>query len=272
MNAPDRKGFFGRLSLEAGAGTALSDIRIRLLEEIESKGSINQAAKAVPLSYKAAWDSIDTLNNLSPQPLVTRSANDRRGGTQLTDYGRRVVAMYRALEADIQTALQRLEAHFPPDAPAGIDDFRRILKRMAVKSSARNQFAGPVKALRESEVDCEVCLPLDCDTEIVSVITRASMENMNLAVGREVCAMVKASSVMIATDNRMSVSARNRLQGEITLIHTSPVNDEVTLTLPSGKNITAVITHASRERLELAVGMQATAFFKASSVILTTCD
>ena len=38
--------------------------RIALLEYIEQYGSITQAAKAVPMSYKAAWDAIDVINNL----------------------------------------------------------------------------------------------------------------------------------------------------------------------------------------------------------------
>src|SRR5690606_9272839 len=70
--------YLGRLSLETGLGVSLGDTRIRLLEEIERKGSINQAARAVPLSYKAAWDAIDAMNNLSPHPLVVRSTGGRQ--------------------------------------------------------------------------------------------------------------------------------------------------------------------------------------------------
>ena len=51
--------FLARMSLDTDVGTALSDTRIRLLEAVEREGSINRAAKAVPLSYKAAWDAID---------------------------------------------------------------------------------------------------------------------------------------------------------------------------------------------------------------------
>ena len=85
--------FLARMSLDTDVGTALSDTRIRLLEAVEREGSINRAAKAVPLSYKAAWDAIDTMNNLAPEPLMVRVAGGRQGGgTQLTDYGRRRIA------------------------------------------------------------------------------------------------------------------------------------------------------------------------------------
>jgi molybdate transport system regulatory protein len=54
----------------------------------------------VPLSYKAAWDAIDAMNNLADQPLVVRSTGGKNGGgTQITELRRKVVALYRALEA-----------------------------------------------------------------------------------------------------------------------------------------------------------------------------
>ena len=96
----------GKLEVESEFGTFLGDTRIRLLEAIERHGSISQAAKAVPLSYKAAWDAVDAMNNLADQPLVVRSTGGKHGGgTLLTDHGRKVVALYRALETEYQAAL-----------------------------------------------------------------------------------------------------------------------------------------------------------------------
>lgn len=69
-----------KLEVETEFGTFLGDTRIRLLEAIAIYGSISQAAKKVPLSYKAAWDAIDNMNNLAEQPLVLRSAGGRQGG------------------------------------------------------------------------------------------------------------------------------------------------------------------------------------------------
>jgi molybdenum-dependent DNA-binding transcriptional regulator ModE len=57
----------------------LGDTRIRLLEAIDRYGSISQAAKAVPLSYKAAWDAVDAMNNLAEAPLVERSVGGKHG-------------------------------------------------------------------------------------------------------------------------------------------------------------------------------------------------
>jgi molybdate transport system regulatory protein len=251
----------------------LSDTRIRLLEEIERHGSISRAAKAVPLSYKAAWDAVDAMNNLAAEALVLRTTGGRQGGgTQLTDYGRRVVAMYRALEAEYQAALDRVAARLEQGGATDVRAFRQLMQGMHMKTSARNQFFGPITALRDGGVDFEVQIRLDADTEIAAVITRASAENLGLAIGKEVFALVKSSSVMLALERGMRLSARNQLWGEVAAVHEGPVNSEVSLVLPSGRNLTAVVTRDSCRALGIRPGVAACAFFKASSVILATLD
>ena len=66
--------------------------------------------------------------------------------------------------------------------------------------SARNTLKGRVKHLTPGAVNTEVTIELPGGTEIVSVITKASAERLHLTTGLEVYAVVKASSVMIATD------------------------------------------------------------------------
>ena len=259
----------GKLEVDSEFGTFLGDTRIRLLEAIDNHGSISQAAKAVPLSYKAAWDAVDAMNNLSDEPLVLRSTGGKNGGgTLLTDYGRKVVALYRALEAEYQAALERLTASMKEGEASDFNQFSRLLKRMSMKTSARNQFAGRIIGLREGQVDFEVRLKLDDENEIVAVITGESAEAMGLAIGMEINALVKSSSVLLLNDPEVRTTARNHLWGEITRIHDGPVNAEITLTMKSGKSVCAVVTHDSVERLGLALGSQACAVFKASAVIL----
>jgi molybdate transport system regulatory protein len=259
----------GKLEVDTEVGTFLGDTRIRLLEAIEQHGSISQAAKAVPLSYKAAWDAIDAMNNLADQALVLRSTGGKNGGgTLLTDYGRKVVALYRALEAEYQLALDRLAASMNEGQASDLKQFQQLLKRMSMKTSARNQFAGHIVALREGHVDFEVRIKLDDENEIVAVITGDSAEALGLRIGMEISALVKSSSVLLLNDAHVKTTARNQLWGEVIHIHDGPVNSEITLSMKSGKTICAVVTHDSVERLGLAIGAQACAVFKASSVIL----
>jgi len=263
----------GKLTVDTEFGTFLGDTRIRLLEAISRYGSISQAAKAVPLSYKAAWDAVDAMNNLAEAPLVERAVGGKHGGgTQLTEYGRRVIAMYRAVEQEYQQAIDRLAARLGDGGETNVRQFQTLLRRMSMRTSARNQFVGTVCALREGEVSFEVCIRVDDANEVVAVITRASAENLELGIGSEVHAFVKAPSVLIITDPQACTTARNHLWGQVTAIHEGPVSSEVTITLPSGRNITSVVTHDSIDNLALSVGSPACAVFQATSVILAVFD
>ena len=57
--------------------------RIALLQHIAEQGSITRAAKSAGMSYKAAWDAIDELNNLAQKPLVERIVGGKGGGCLL---------------------------------------------------------------------------------------------------------------------------------------------------------------------------------------------
>ena len=258
-----------KLEFDGPFGPFLGDTRIRLLEAIGEYGSISQAAKAVPLSYKAAWDAVDAMNNLAEQPLVLRSTGGKHGGgTRLTDYGCKVIALYRALEAEYQAALDRLTASMNDGQANDFQQFSQLLKRMSMKTSARNQFAGRIVGLREGDIDYEVRIRLDGENELVAVITGESAEFLGLSIGMEINALVKSSSVLLLTDPAVRTTARNHLWGEVIRIQQGPVNAEVTLAMKSDKSVCAVVTHDSVDKLGLAVGQPACAVFKASSVIL----
>lgn len=66
--------------------------------------------------------------------------------------------------------------------------------------SARNVLKGKVDKLTHGAVNSEVVIALQGGTEIVSVITKQSAEDLALSVGVEVLAVIKASNVMIAVD------------------------------------------------------------------------
>jgi molybdopterin-binding protein len=68
----------------------------------------------------------------------------------------------------------------------------------AMKLSARNIFQAKVKNIMKSSVNAEVTLAIEPGIEIVSTITSASADRLELVKGKEVFAVVKASSVMIA--------------------------------------------------------------------------
>ena len=66
--------------------------------------------------------------------------------------------------------------------------------------SARNLIPGTIKEVTVGPVNAEVIIEVSPGIEVVSVITKRSVENMGLKPGVKVKAMVKASNVMIVID------------------------------------------------------------------------
>lgn len=138
-----------------------------------------------------------------------------------------------------------------------------------MKTSARNQFYGKVAALRRGAVNDEVELALPGGDHVVAIITHESTAELGLGVGSDAVAMVKASWVLLAAgDSTLKLSARNQLRGMVQKIVSGAVNAEVTVELPGGTVVTAIVTNSSVDCLGLAVGKPAAVLFKASSVII----
>jgi molybdate transport system regulatory protein len=151
----------------------------------------------------------------------------------------------------------------------GIADDLLLIARVGMKTSARNQFLGKVTAIREGTVNDEIELEIVGGHTIIAMVTSESAYELNLKVGSEAFALIKASSVFIVSeDDATHFSASNRLTGTISRIQTGAVNSEVILDLLGSGAITASVTNESCDLLELAVGKPVTALFKASSVIL----
>lgn len=250
--------------------------RMALLSAIASHGSITAAAKAVGLSYKGAWDAIEAMNNLAGEPLLERAAGGKGGGgTRLTARGAQLVENF----AKIEEEHRKFVAHLSSQSHALADDFLMI-RKMNMKTSARNQFSGKVVHVAEGAVNDEVTLEVLGGQHIVSTITRESRISLGLAPGAEAFALVKASSVIVVVEDepaagedapgrgRMRLSARNQLAGTISRVLPGAVHTEVSIALPGGAVIAAMITRDSSAALELVEGAAVLAVFKASSVII----
>jgi molybdate transport system regulatory protein len=74
--------------------------KIRLLELVETTGSISAAGRAMAMSYRRAWRLVDELNRMFVEPVVWTSIGGRAGGgAALTPFGRNLVLHYRQMEA-----------------------------------------------------------------------------------------------------------------------------------------------------------------------------
>lgn len=261
----DRFTVGGEIWLTVGGESFGGASRIGLLRAIAEKGSITHAAKAVGISYKTAWDAIDAMNTLAGEPLVARSTGGRGGGsTHLTPRGQRLVERFAQLDAVHRRFLKLLD-----DESIDLDRDFSEQRTFNLRTSARNQFAGTVTAVRTGAVNDEIELTLQGGARLVAIVTRDSTRALGLRTGLTAYALLTASSVIVATGlEGARISARNQLHGVIASVTPGAVNAEVEIDLDGGGRIGATITQGSLAELGLEPGARATALFKASSVIL----
>ncbi len=85
----------GRFWLTLDGRNFLGRGRVELLQRIRETGSISRAAKAMKMSYKAAWDTVDAMNAAWQSPLVESTP----AGSRLTEDAERLIAAFLKAEA-----------------------------------------------------------------------------------------------------------------------------------------------------------------------------
>jgi len=106
----------GRAWIEKDGQTFIGFGRIVLLERIGEYGSISQAAKSMQMSYKHAWDLLDSMNRNAARPLlVTNTGGKGGGGTELTAEGEKVIRRFYELQERLTTFMQTETERFLAD-------------------------------------------------------------------------------------------------------------------------------------------------------------
>jgi molybdate transport system regulatory protein len=236
--------------------------RIALLQHIAEQGSITRAAKSAGLSYKGAWDAIDELNNLADRPLVERSVGGKGGGgAKLSEEGLRVLRLYQRLQT---LQAQLLEA----SEDAG--DLG-LLSRLMLRTSARNQLHGKVLTITAQGHNDHVRLELARGLVIEAQITHDSTVRLELEIGTEVVALIKAGWLELYSADQPEDSSTNNLQGIIE--HIAIAEDgpsEVRIGLPNGQTLCALATPFQLAERNLAAGSTVQVRFSSTNVLLGT--
>lgn len=99
-------------------GFALGPGKADLLEAIRDTRSLTAAASRFGMSYKRGWGLVQELNAAFATPLVEteKGGSGGGGGARLTKLGSYVLARYRQMEADAESAIE-----------AGVTDLRAHL-------------------------------------------------------------------------------------------------------------------------------------------------
>ena len=236
--------------------------RIALLQHIAEQGSITRAAKSAGLSYKAAWDAIDELNNLAQKPLVERSVGGKGGGgAKLSSEGERVLRLYQKLQALQAQVLEAAE-----DA-SDLD----LLGRLMLRTSARNQLHGKVAAIEPQGRNDLIRLEMAENLIVEAQITHDSTERLDLQVGTEVVALIKAGWLDLMASDAPATPGNNCLIGTIEqILDAEDGPSEVRITLPNGLTLCALAEPWHLQSLGLTCGKSVRVEFSPSQVLLGT--
>lgn len=195
--APAATGSLTTRSLSQALGYDMADRRIAILRGIAQSGSISQAARDVGVSYKAAWQAIDTLTNLAGVALVERSVGGAGGGgAQITAAGEALLRTAETMERVRAEVLQRLQAENGGGAAAV-----PVAANLGLLTSMRNQWACTVLKVESLGGQIRVWLRAAADAgadwTIAARITPESYELLGLSPGAPVLALCKATAVKV---------------------------------------------------------------------------
>lgn len=124
-----------RFRVDFGRELAVGPGKVALLEQIAASGSLSQAARSLNMSYRRAWQLLESLNSGFAKPVAASVRGGRAGGgATLTPFGRELIQVYRKFDAEIQARAVR---RFRPIASQARHAGRGIGKRAPVVPLAR---------------------------------------------------------------------------------------------------------------------------------------
>ena len=230
-------------NLAEALGHTVSDKRLEVLRRVGETGSISQAARDAGISYKAAWQAIDTLTSLSGVALVERTVGGSGGGgARMTDQGRHLLALADELARTRDTVLAR---------HAGVVSANPMGVGLGVQTSMRNQvpaFVDGVEPVAQGDPVMHVRLRTEGGHRVTSSITRESADLLGLRTDLPVLLLCKATAVDIAGTSAAPAPGQCQLPGQVLRIDRGQSRDEVTLSLGGGASWVGFAAHPFARR------------------------
>ncbi len=173
-----------KLWLESSGKPVLGKGGAQILEQIRNDKSISRAAEKLGMSYRYVWSYLQKIAKALGKPVVEtrKGGKSGGGGAKLTTLGENVLEEYRRLESYVGEILSTVE-------------YEEVIN---LRISARNQLKGKVVAVEKDEITAKVKVEVKTPTIVTALISREAVEDLDIKVGDEVEAVVKATEVMIA--------------------------------------------------------------------------
>lgn len=243
----DEKGFLGKG-------------RIELLRQIDVHGSLSKAAKAMKMSYKAAWDSLNEMKSISKEELIISNIGGAGGGgSTLTQHARNYIKIYELLFKTQQEFLKNIEIYTDD-----LEDLKSFLQRNSLRTSARNQLFGKITAIKKGKINSLLLISISKQLTIKASITNESISELGIENGKNIYALIKASWVKIVVQEK----EENLVEGIIESIKRSEDLVEISLKINDSLSIISVMNNADFDALHVKETSKACASFKPHDIII----
>jgi len=155
-----------------------------ILEAVDKERSISNAASSLGMSYRYVWNYLQDIQETLEQPIIETYKGGKAGGggAKLTDLGRSLLGEYKQAESYLGRILSCSGS----------------LEVKSLKLSARNRFKGKVVAVEKGVITAKVKVEVKMPVTVTAVITKEAVEDLDIKVGDEVEAIMKATEVLIA--------------------------------------------------------------------------
>jgi molybdate transport system regulatory protein len=245
--------------------------RIELLRQIGLTENLTKSAKIAGYSYKGAWDTIEQMTQLTGDKLLERHAGGKGGGkTCLTERGHQLLKNFTLIQSEHARFIARLNK-----LANGLEADYAVETEIAMKTSARNQFAGIIVSILQGPVNDEITLMVNGSLMLVASITHGSCRELQLDIGAKVFALIKASSIKLVLRSAVSAAAspdpalaKNAFAGVAHTVVRGEHTSEVAVLLDGGMELVGTLPNATVDVMALKRGDAVMAGFDPSSVII----
>lgn len=154
--------------------------KVALLKAIDEERSLRKACKRLDISYKHAWNVLNTMNERLGKDVVTTVRGGKDQGTFLTEEGRQLIREYEHNRDFIEDTMKD----------------EGSWENIGLKISARNRIPGKVTRVESEGLIAKVTLEIE-PSVLTSVITSEAVERLDIRPGDEVFAIVKSTEVLL---------------------------------------------------------------------------
>jgi molybdate transport system regulatory protein len=156
----------------------------QILEQIEKVESISRATEKLGMSYRYVWSYLQKIEKTLGESVIEtyRGGKSGGGGAKLTRLGKSLLEEYRLVEGYLGEVLSDAE----------------YWEAVGLKISARNRLKGKVLTVEKEALTAKIKIEMTVPTLVTALISREAAEELDIKVGDEVEAVIKATEVMIA--------------------------------------------------------------------------